>query len=138
MSKDREFKSCEHTHIDHRLHSATLHHFITIGIYQVQQKLAFENNIYTSNSYKLNACHLHPPIAAIVSTPSDQVKRRFPKAGFAVHCRCCKMTALRAFVDAMTQPQQTPASTQTCLSYHVSSLFKILSERLHQNHMKRC
>ena len=44
-------------------------------------------HVLTSNSYKLNACHLHLAISAIVSTPSDQVKRRFPKTGFAVHCR---------------------------------------------------
>ena len=30
VSKDREFRSCEHTHFDHLLRSATLHHFITI------------------------------------------------------------------------------------------------------------
>ena len=44
-------------------------------------------HVLTSNSYKLNACHLHLPIAAIVSTPFEQVNRRFRKAGFAVHCR---------------------------------------------------
>ena len=34
--------------------------------------------IYTSNSYKLNACHLHLPIPAIVSTLSVQVKTTLP------------------------------------------------------------
>ena len=34
--------------------------------------------MYTSNSYKLNACHFHLPIPAIVSTPSVQIKTTLP------------------------------------------------------------
>ena len=44
-----EFKSCEHTHFDHLLRSATLLHFMTmeyITSYKGGRKLAFGNNIY--------------------------------------------------------------------------------------------
>ena len=44
-----EFKSCEHTHFDHLLCSATLLHFITIEYITSNKggrKLVFENNIY--------------------------------------------------------------------------------------------
>ena len=44
-----ECRSCEHTHFDHLLRSATLHHFITmeyITSNKGRRKLAFENNIY--------------------------------------------------------------------------------------------
>ena len=44
-----EFKSCEHTHFDHLLRSATLFHFITMEYITSNKggrKLAFENNIY--------------------------------------------------------------------------------------------
>ena len=44
-----EFKSCEHTHFDHLLRSATLLHFITMEYITSNKggrKLAFENNIY--------------------------------------------------------------------------------------------
>ena len=49
MSKDREFRSCEHTHFDHLLRSATLHHFITMEYITSNKggrKQAFKNNIY--------------------------------------------------------------------------------------------
>ena len=45
----REFRSCEHTHFDHLLRSATLHHFITMEYITSNKggrKLAFENNIH--------------------------------------------------------------------------------------------
>ena len=44
-----EFKSCEHTHFDHLLRSATLLHFMTmeyITSYKGGRKLAFGNNVY--------------------------------------------------------------------------------------------
>ena len=44
-----EFKSCEHTHFDHLLRSATLLHFMTMEYITSNKggrKLAFENNIY--------------------------------------------------------------------------------------------
>ena len=44
-----EFKSCEHTHFDRLLRSATLLHFITMEYLTSNKggrKLAFENNIY--------------------------------------------------------------------------------------------
>ena len=44
-----EFKSCERTHFDHLLRSATLLHFMTmeyITSNKGRRKLAFENNIY--------------------------------------------------------------------------------------------
>ena len=47
--KNSEFKSCEHTHFDHLLRSATLLHFITIEYITSNKggrKLAFENDIY--------------------------------------------------------------------------------------------
>ena len=43
-----EFKSCEHTHFDHLLRSATLLHFMTMEYITSNKggrKLAFENNI---------------------------------------------------------------------------------------------
>ena len=44
-----EFKSCEHTHFDHLLRSATLLHFMTMEYITSNKggrKLAFEYNIY--------------------------------------------------------------------------------------------
>ena len=44
-----EFKSCERTHFDHLLRSATLLHFMTMEYITSNKggrKLAFENNIY--------------------------------------------------------------------------------------------
>ena len=44
-----EFKSCEHTHFDHLLLSATLLHFMTMEYITSNKggrKLAFEKNIY--------------------------------------------------------------------------------------------
>ena len=44
-----EFKSCEHTHFDHLLRSATLLHLMTMEYITSNKggrKLAFENNIY--------------------------------------------------------------------------------------------
>ena len=44
-----EFKSCEHTHFDHLLRSATLLHFMTIEYITSNKggrKLVFRNNIY--------------------------------------------------------------------------------------------
>ena len=47
------FKSCEHTHFDHLLCSATLLHFMTIEYITSNKggrKLAFENNISIKQS----------------------------------------------------------------------------------------
>ena len=44
-----EFKSCEHTHFDHLLRSASLLHFMTMEYITSNKggrKLAFENNIF--------------------------------------------------------------------------------------------
>ena len=41
-------------------------------------RMCYIDIIYISNSYKLNACHLHLLIRAIVSTPSLQVKTTLP------------------------------------------------------------
>ena len=47
-------------------------------------------HVLTSNGYKPNACHLHLLISAIVSTPSDQVTRRFPmESDSGQYCRIC-------------------------------------------------
>ena len=48
-SNHSEFKSCERTHFDHLLRSATLLHFMTMEYSTSNKggrKLAFENNIY--------------------------------------------------------------------------------------------
>ena len=60
--------------------------------------------IYTSNSYKLSACHLHLPIPATVSTPSVHVKMTLPWGWFCCQAlsqilaaaKCQNSTALRA------------------------------------------
>ena len=47
--KLKQFKSCEHTHFNHLLRSATLLHFMTteyITSNKGGRKLAFENNIF--------------------------------------------------------------------------------------------
>ena len=62
--------------------------------------------IYTSNSYKLNACHLHLLIPAIVSAPSIQVKTTLPWGWFCCQApsqilaaaKCQNGTALQAFL----------------------------------------
>ena len=63
-------------------------------------------------------------------------------SGTVADFSCCKMSKWHYtagfFVDVMTHPHHTHASTQTILSYHVSSMFKILSKLLHENHVKRC
>ena len=65
-----EFKSCEHTHFDHLLRSATLPHFMTMEYITSNKggrKLAFENNIYIKQKVLSNGTVWGDIIGGILS-----------------------------------------------------------------------